>query len=203
MSTCALCGRRTGDRPCPALGKGICSTCCGEHRGKVIRCPPTCAYLVAAERSLRERRARELERGWRRFKAVLAERDREDLIPLLDVLKEAIAQGLHQIPDVTDLDVVSALEYCARKVSPIEILEAPPSILGKALEEALMPLVRAGKLDAGFLREGLRALAAFADAFRGDEDEKRFVRALLGTYPPPPRRESAIIRPGGPPGISR
>jgi hypothetical protein len=47
MPTCTYCHTRKGKRPCPALGS-ICSSCCGEHRGREIACPPGCTWLVSA-----------------------------------------------------------------------------------------------------------------------------------------------------------
>jgi hypothetical protein len=45
---CPSCGKRAGRRPCPALGRQICTVCCGTKRLVEIRCVPTCGYLVTA-----------------------------------------------------------------------------------------------------------------------------------------------------------
>ncbi|MBI3047106.1 MAG: hypothetical protein HYY76_02235 [Acidobacteria bacterium] len=45
---CASCGRRKGRRECPALGRTICTVCCGTKRLVEIRCPNDCAYLAVA-----------------------------------------------------------------------------------------------------------------------------------------------------------
>ena len=196
MAKCPICGKRTANRNCPALGKAICSICCGEQRLKTIACPRDCPYLVAAEEKLREKRAKELSREWERLFAFLREKGRDRLIPLLDILREGIANGLYDM-DATDAEVVAALEYCASKLSPIELLERAPNLLGRALEEALLPLVQAGKLDRELTREALRALAEFVEDFSSEKDERRFVRGLLGLYPPPRESKSRIIRPEG------
>lgn len=47
--TCPSCGRRKGRRACPALGRPICTVCCGSKRLVEIRCPSDCAYLAVAE----------------------------------------------------------------------------------------------------------------------------------------------------------
>ncbi len=195
MEKCSLCSERTASRSCPALGKRICSICCGEHREKLLRCPQDCPYLVAAEKKLRERRANELSRDWEKLIAYLKEKGRGHLVPMLEVLRESLAQGLHKL-DVEDGEVVSALEYCAQRLSPIELLERAPNILGRALEETLVPLVQSGKLDRETVRDALEVLAAFVEHFQKDNDRKSFVRGLLGLYPPPPERSSPIVRPG-------
>ncbi|HDI11416.1 MAG TPA: hypothetical protein ENF77_03705 [Candidatus Acetothermia bacterium] len=197
---CAICGERVGERVCPALGgKRICSVCCGKNRLKTLHCPPDCPYLLAAERNLRERRARELSKGWALLVSYLRQAGKGHLLPYLEVLREALARGLHEL-DATDTEVAAALDYCARKLSPIELLERPPSPLGKALEEAFLPLVRSGKLDGEVVREAMRTLAEFVEHFSRGDDERRFVRGLLGLYPPPPKEKPGLIlRPGSPP----
>jgi hypothetical protein len=45
---CPLCQKRKARRTCPALGRQICSVCCGTKRRTEIQCPADCTYLVAA-----------------------------------------------------------------------------------------------------------------------------------------------------------
>jgi len=45
---CPLCGERRARRACPALGKQICSVCCGTKRLVEIQCPADCPYLASA-----------------------------------------------------------------------------------------------------------------------------------------------------------
>ena len=42
---CPICNSRKGKRACPALGKDICTQCCGEKRVTEIPCPSDCSYL--------------------------------------------------------------------------------------------------------------------------------------------------------------
>jgi hypothetical protein len=147
-------------------------------------------------RKQRERLGRELSKEWDRFTGYLREREEGHLIPMLEILREALANGIHKL-DVTDDEVIVALEYCAQRLSPIELMERPPNILGRALEETLVPLVQSGRLDRELVREALKALAGFVEYFRQESDDKRFVQGLLGLYPPPPKKSSPIIRPEG------
>lgn len=191
---CPLCEQRLGERRCPALDALICSTCCGTHRQKSIACPASCAYLVAAERRRRERKARELEQAWREFEEALARRGLEELLPYMEVLKYALAQLLHHQP-AEDADVAAALQYLARRLSPIELVEPYLPKLGELLERGLLPLVREGKLHPQGLREACEGLVAFLEHFSRKEPD-RFVTALLGTYPPEePGRSGIILRP--------
>jgi hypothetical protein len=45
---CPLCSARSAKRLCPALGRDICTVCCGTKRQVEIRCPSDCAYLAAS-----------------------------------------------------------------------------------------------------------------------------------------------------------
>jgi hypothetical protein len=45
---CPLCGVRRARRGCPALGKQICSVCCGTKRLVEIQCPSDCPWLASA-----------------------------------------------------------------------------------------------------------------------------------------------------------
>lgn len=48
MAACGWCGGGKAKRQCPALGRAICSTCCGTRRLVEIACPPGCGWLTAA-----------------------------------------------------------------------------------------------------------------------------------------------------------
>src|SRR5262249_28624569 len=45
---CPLCHQRKARRMCPALGKQICTVCCGTKRQVEIHCPSDCTYLLSA-----------------------------------------------------------------------------------------------------------------------------------------------------------
>jgi len=189
---CRICGERLGERRCVALDDTICSTCCGAHRRRSIACPPSCQYLIAAERRRRERRARELAQAWQDFEAILLARKLDALIPYMEAVKYLLAQLLHRAP-AEDTEVETALTYLAQRLSPIELVEPYVPKLGELLERALLPLVQRGRMDPEGLREALRALAGFVDGFRKEDEPDRFVTALLGTYPPEEEKPTGLI----------
>lgn len=201
MNRCAICQARAGVRSCPASGGYLCSACCGKHRQGFIHCPPNCRYLVAAERHLRTRLAQQLEKAWEEFEDLLAEREMDDLIPYMEALKYIIAQYLHRIP-ADDAEVQAALEYLDRSLSPIELIEPAVPKLGKFLAEASSSWIERGWVDQELLRKSANGLAAFVEHFakkrpssKGDES-RRFVEALLGTYPKEePQPPGLIARP--------
>lgn len=82
MTLCPVCNQRKAKRACPALGKPICTVCCGTKRIVEISCPPDCGYLTSARSNPPAvvRRQQELDRAM--------------LLPLLQGLSERQAQGL-------------------------------------------------------------------------------------------------------------
>ncbi|KUK26966.1 MAG: hypothetical protein XD60_0855 [Acetothermia bacterium 64_32] len=180
--SCPVCGRRLGERRCPALGGLICSVCCGTHRGRILQCPPSCSYLVAAERRRRERRAEELSKAWQEFTDLLIRRQMAPLIPYMEAAKKVLAQLIWEHP-TTDYEVRESLLYAAGRLSPIELLEPVGPRLGELLEQVLLPAVQRGRVAPETLREALEGLAAFVEHFQREGEEDRFVAALLGTYP--------------------
>lgn len=48
MTVCPVCHQRKAKRACPALGKQICTVCCGTKRIVEIACPADCGYLASA-----------------------------------------------------------------------------------------------------------------------------------------------------------
>lgn len=195
---CALCGARVGDRRCPALGEVLCSACCGAHRGTKVLCPPNCVYGRASEERLRERRARELERAWATWYRDLAAEGREGLWPYVEILGEALSVLLHRAL-VPDAEVEDALRHLYRALSPVVLVPASPPPMGRALaEEGLLVLVREGKLDGGELRAAVQGLVGWLGGYRLAADPFRFVRGLLGLFPPQPAEpEGLIVRPRG------
>lgn len=189
---CALCGERVGDRRCPALDKSLCSPCCGSHRGKLVRCPSDCTYGRQAEERLREKRAQELQRAWALWYRDLASAGSEGLWPHVELLAEALATLLHR-GLATDPEVEGALRHLDQALSPVVLVSTPPSPLGRALaEEGFLPLVKEGKFDREKLRKVAHALSDWLAAYRSD-DPLRFVRGLLGLFPPRPQQPQGLI----------
>lgn len=191
---CQLCGRRRGERPCPALGVLICSSCCGRHRGRSVACPADCRYLQASEQHLRARRARELDAAWKEFASGLSHPQIEELFRYVLGVEKLLAFVLHTHP-ATDQEVQAALDYLARSLSPIELGLPPPNELARALEEELTPAIR--RLEGEereFFREACRVVTdfiAFLSGKRGPAD--LYVKGLLGLYPAPPEEKPGLI----------
>jgi hypothetical protein len=77
---CPLCQRRKVKRACPALGRQICTVCCGTKRLVEISCPADCVYLASARSHPPAIAQRQLEH------------DRALMLPLLQGLSERQAR---------------------------------------------------------------------------------------------------------------
>lgn len=187
---CVLCGQRTGDRNCPALGRPICSVCCGKERVRTIRCPPSCPYLVEAERRWQARRSQEFLEAWNAWQKAHPELP----WPYLWILAKVLAAILHET-FATDTEVERALVDLDQALSPIVFVSAAPSPLGKSLSSSFLKLLEEGKMEREPLREAVRALGQWLGTWRLVEDNRRFVRAVLGSFPPLPEEPALILRP--------
>jgi hypothetical protein len=118
--SCPICRQRKPKRQCPALGRQICSVCCGTKRLTEIACPADCSYLVASKAhppAVVQRRH---------------QRDVERLLPFLRGLTEpqfALLLLFHSgtagfrrtaVPQVTDADVVDAAGTLAATLETVE-----------------------------------------------------------------------------------
>ncbi len=100
---CALCGRNRAVRFCPAIGKNICSLCCGRSRNRTIDCPDECRFLKQA----REQALLKL--------VALGERDLE--IAEFDVLHNfrlaLVRVRRNRVHDLTEAEMKQALANAA------------------------------------------------------------------------------------------
>lgn len=145
---------------------------------------------MEAEARWRARRSRELAEAW----AIWRKTNPELPWSYIQALAEIIAAFLHKA-FATDAEVEQALADLDQALSPILLVSKAPSPLGKSLGSALVPLAQEGKVDAQELRTAVKALKDWVAQWRIAEDDRRFVRALLGTFPPLPEEPNLIIRP--------
>jgi len=117
---CPSCGKRAGRRPCPALGREICTVCCGTKRLVEIRCVPTCGYLVSARTHPPAVERRQHERDLHALAPALRDLS-EPQTQLLFLLFTFLAD--HRIDDfvrTTDLDVAEAAGSLAATLETAE-----------------------------------------------------------------------------------
>jgi hypothetical protein len=199
---CPLCGNRRARRGCPALGKQICTICCGTKRQVQIQCPPDCAWLASA----REHPPAALVRRQQHDVAMLVQFMRDfserqsqlfflistflvsyqppELQPLID---DDVAEGM--------MALAATFETASRGV----IYEHRPATLAaERLIAALKPaLAEAGRgLGSAFERDAAVVLRRVEEAVRdvhgqSRENRRAFLDLLGRVIKDPPSAEAA------------
>jgi len=173
---CCHCGRRRGNRHCPALDGPICSRCCGENRLIKIACPPTCQHLEQNESFQRKKQHPRYREAFVEVNADLRER-KEDLRLLL-IVEEAIFQATERIDSLTDADVSVALADLHDHFSPLELIAHPPSLLGRFLLETMNQELTGDIVSHERVRESIARLGRVAEMLRDPKAPRAFLQGL-------------------------
>jgi len=181
MGVCVYCGKDRGRRECPALGGLISTSCCGQHRGIRIDCPPHCKYFKEHEEYQRARLGPQFHQYWIDSTERFYRERRAKLLDFIVFLELAIYQHFLKETRGTDEDLREALDYLRRKLGPIEVIEAPGSDLGKRLFEAARQyLEKRSDLDAAGAQEAVEALGAAIESFSDGAEPRKALHGLLG-----------------------
>jgi hypothetical protein len=198
---CASCSQRKGRRECPALGRTICTVCCGTKRLVEITCPSDCVYLAAA----REHPAAVVRRQ--------QERDVARLVPTIQHLTErqyqlfflfhtAIARhrpdGFTRLVDADVADAAAALastlETAARGVIYEHTASSAPAQGLAAALKALLAQIReqAARVSDAEAAGVLRAIEEGARTRRTpDEGQTAYVELMARLLRGAPGAEAA------------
>src|SRR5690242_2673897 len=148
---CPLCRTRKARRLCPALGRSICSVCCGTKRLVEIKCPADCGYLAAA----------------REHPPAAVERQREaDFALLLPIVRE-LSRRQAQIFFLLQAAVARHTPDGLYSLSDDDIVEAAGSVAAtiETAERGVIYQHRAGSLPGEHLA---RALQRTLEEVRGE-----------------------------------
>ena len=142
MSKCYICKKRKAKRKCPALGKSICSLCCGSLRGKEINCPADCVYLTK-HKPYQDKRFVEKQTTANQKKHVFPEQDisKDQRLAWLIFNIEHTLMEAGKNKQITDKDILFALNYARDKVEkeksllilPDKSEQKPKNDLGEAV----------------------------------------------------------------------
>jgi hypothetical protein len=213
---CPLCGRQKARRYCPALGRQICSVCCGTKRLTEIACPSDCVYLASA----REHPPAATVRRQHRDAGVLVhlvrdlnERQSEVLMLIVTGLVRYEPPPLQEVVDDDVAEAAGALAATYETAARGLIYEHQPASASAArlIAELKPVLAEAGRgIGSSFDRDAAVVLRRLEDGVRevrAQEPESR--RALLkllervvarsaddGTSPPA-ERPARLIVPAG------
>jgi hypothetical protein len=127
--TCHLCGERKARRACPALGRSICSVCCGTKRLVDIDCTPDCAHLAAA----REHPAAAVKRRQEQDVAALmpsirhlTERQQQLFFLFHSVIARHTPEGFARLADADVADAAGSMAATLETASKGVIYEHEP-----------------------------------------------------------------------------
>ena len=160
---CPLCHQRKPRRDCPALGRSICTVCCGTKRLVEIDCPADCVHLSAA----REHPASVVRRQHARDVAVLLPtvRDLTERQHQLFFLFHVVVAG-HKpegFARLVDADVAEAAQAVAATLETAQrgvIYEhAAQSIPAQRLAAELRAALEGARKDGAVVYDGEAAIA--------------------------------------------
>jgi hypothetical protein len=126
--TCPLCERRKARRDCPALGRSICSVCCGTKRLVEINCPDTCVHLSAARANPAAAVRRQNEADLTRLLPTiqgLTERQHQLFFLLQTVIARHQPDGFARLADVDVAEAAAAVAATLETAAKGVIYEHP------------------------------------------------------------------------------
>lgn len=177
MAKCAECGKRKAKRDCPALGKGICSLCCGRLREKQIHCPSHCDHLKAntsyqAQRIMEKKESSLAPHLGRRRDPLRDER----LAWLAYHIEHPINEHGEHDPELSDKEVLLALEYARKTVEKgqsLIFLPDDPIKPQNTLGERILANMNSCRFERGII------LSAQQDLYSREEKQICLERVIL------------------------
>ena len=174
---CVYCGKRKGERECPALGGMICSVCCGKHRAVEISCPPDCRYFKKNEEFQQAKQADPYRDTWVKENEDILENQDRELIEAIGILETLIYYRFRDDTTLTDRRILNGLEGLTNQLKTIELPGATSEFTDYAMEQ-LEPLIEKGKVSREAMKEATTRLKRVADAFT--DDSRRLVQGVVG-----------------------
>lgn len=181
MTLCSYCHQDKGERACPALGGLISPVCCGQNRGIRLECPVDCRYYRKNEEYQRARLGGTFHQAWIAQTEPLYRQREAETLELLVWLELEIYRHFQTSSRGTDEELSDALDFLNRQLSPIHVIEAAGTRLGKALWQQIDEAVQAGRrLDPDRGQTAVQQLAQVFEALRDPSEPRRALHALLG-----------------------
>jgi hypothetical protein len=192
--TCPLCGSRKAKRACPALGRSICTVCCGTKRLAEIRCPDDCSYLSSSRTHPAAVVQRRQEKDLRFLLPLIADLAEPQYRLMLFLQSVVLKHSAAAVPSLLDEDVAAAANAVAATLETAgkgiiyqhQATSLPAQHLVTSIEAALRELTaNAGSHAAALERDAAVALrrigtAAEQAAKALPDDERPVFLRLLG-----------------------
>ena len=184
MSECVYCKQRKGKRPCPALGGGICSQCCGEHRIVRVSCPPDCVYLGTGSDYQQKRLSEQFMPLRREFYRELGEQGGEKAVALYNLVEVVTFTYFHDRRDGQDAEVVAAIQALRRTLSPLHVPSAPMPVFAEHLRKEYETFKKQNPqqiADSSTAPDILDRAVKFVSEFSGNDlQSQRYLCGLVG-----------------------
>jgi hypothetical protein len=178
---CAYCHTAKGKRTCPALEGMICSACCGENRLIHITCPADCPYLEAGTDYQRQRVGELLRQDRRRSYRELIETGGEKAAALLNFIELVTYSYFHNKPAALDAEVLAALEFIRRLLSPLHFPAPNVPAFSQYLHKEFKAYVEREKTDPQQAQAVVDAALQLIQEFSGTGlRSNRFLTVLIG-----------------------
>jgi len=199
MKKCPRCNTRKSKRYCPALGKSLCTLCCGQIREKEVHCPADCPFL-SKHKSYQEKRIIEKKSTHRRIPYSEEELLKDERMAWLAFNIEApLKEYAEQRPSLNDREALLALEYAREKIAKGRGLVIMPEKSGKPrneLGDAIYQMIErcryegriivAGKPQAYSTEEKLKVCAKLIGTLKqlaqGNLEGRSYIRVVLERF---------------------
>ncbi len=189
MAACPMCGGGKARRPCPALDKVICATCCGTKRQVTIACPATCRWLAASRAHPHAALQRQQELDTAIAVPLIRGLDEEAYGVLMACLQAAVGHVAQADPRPLDQDLraaAAALAATAETASRGVLYEHTPESLvaarlARAMSAPLAAAEQAGTpVSDSATRDAMRRLVDILAVFRKGAPAEDAFLAFLG-----------------------
>ena len=178
---CVYCHTGRGKRSCPALGGMICSACCGQHRLVKINCPADCVYLEAGTDYQRQRIGELFRQDRRRAYRDVFEIGGEKAAGLLNLIEVVCFSYFHEKPTALDGEVITALEFIRRLLSPLHFPAPTVPAFSQYLHKEFKAYLVQEKLEQDKAQQVVDLALALAKEFSGEGlRSNRFLTGLIG-----------------------
>ena len=180
-SKCVYCHRARGKRSCPALGSLICAPCCGENRLVKIDCPADCPYLEAGTDYQRQRVGEFLRQDRRRVYREVFEVGGEKAAGLFNLIEVVCFSYFHSKPTGLDGEVIAALEFIRRLLSPLHFPAPVVPAFSQYLHKEFKAYLEKEKIDPGQAQDVVDLGLRYVKDFSGSGlRSNRFLTGLIG-----------------------
>ena len=180
-ATCVYCHRRKGKRSCPALNGLICSICCGENRLTKIACPADCPYLEAGTDYQRQRVGELFRQDRRRVYREVIEVGGEKAAGLFNLIEIVCVSYFHNKPFGLDGEVIAALEFIRRLLSPIHFPAPTVPAFSQYLHKEFKAFLEKEKVDLEQAQQVVDLALTLVKDFSGTGlRSNRFLTGLIG-----------------------